>query len=96
MITSVLDAKMKVAKLACTTGMIAGSSFNITRMNGLVEYLIDGANLPNLATGQSANKLIVKEYAIDCLSNLCEASGISVTSENASILTDWILNGITK
>lgn len=33
MITSVFDAKMKVAKLACTTGMIAGSSFDITRMN---------------------------------------------------------------
>lgn len=96
MITSVFDAKMKVAKLACTTGMITGSSFDKTRMDEIVEYMIDGANLPNLATGQSVNKLIVKEYTIDCLSNLCEASGISVTSKNASVLTDWILNGITK
>lgn len=96
MITSVFDAKMKVAKLACTTGMITGSSFDKTRMNEMVEYLVKEANLPNLAKDQTVNKLAVKEYAIDCLSNLCEASGISVTSKNASVLTNWILDGITK
>lgn len=96
MITSVFDAKMKVAKLACTTGMITGSSFDKTRMNEMVEYLVKEANLPNLAKDQTANRLVVKEYALDCLSNLCEASGISVTSRNASVLTNWILDGITK
>ena len=90
-IKSLLDARGFAVEAIATAGHIIGNRLDIGRVIEMEKFLTEGTSLPETGSDVFKSILDVKAFALETLVTLAGISGLSVSVEQAEIITRYII-----
>ena len=90
-IKSKLDARGFAVEVIATAGHIVGNRLDIGKVIEVEKFLIEGADLPETESDVFKSIIDVRAFALETLVTLAGISGLSVSTEQAEIITKYII-----